>query len=201
MNPRKFFVGGHRKAVAAAASVVLIAIIIMVYPRQSFVPPDFETARRESVQIAKVIVENNENSIKNLKEISLYDQRQLYEYALILVRQELDRARDSRSKSVDLAEKLNTMSGSTAGIQPRKARNLVLSAISDELALISRLIVYNDLLQSLLQSLDYKFSGDIRYDAGEVQILIRNMNLQAEEVNGLNNAFNEKMRRFDEVAR
>jgi hypothetical protein len=166
-----------------------------------FVPPAFSESRKESALIAKDIVSLTEKSLQNLDKIALEDRQYNFERALELVREELEHTKKSRLKAVGLTEKLVVMTHSAATITPVKARNLAIEAISNELSLISHLIVYNDVLNALLQTLEYKFSGDIRYDAQDVQILIKNMNQEVREINKLNDLFNQKMKEFDELAK
>ena len=90
---------------------------------------------------------------------------------------------------------------STPSIAPVKARNLAMEARSYEVSLLKKIIAYNDSLSALLQTLNYKFSGDIRYDADDVQKLIENMNDNAREINELNNLYNQRMKEFDEITK
>jgi len=166
---------------------------------QIFVPPQFTEARNKSGLIAKEIVALTEESLKNLDVISLNDREYNFRKALGLVREELERAKNSRIKAVELTKQLDAMARGAAGITPLKARNLAMQAIADELSLISHMIVYNDALNGLLQTLEFKFSGDIRYDSQEVQNLIKNMNNEAKEINNLNESFNQKMQQLDKM--
>ena len=166
---------------------------------QSFVPSQFTEARNKSGLIAKEIVTLTEESLKNLDVISLNDREYNFRKALGLVREELERAKNSRIKAVELTKQLDAMARGAAGITPLKARNLATQAIADELSLISHMIVYNDALNGLLQTLEFKFSGDIRYDSQEVQNLIQNMNNEAKEINNLNESFNQKMQQLDKM--
>jgi len=166
---------------------------------QSFVPPQFTEARNKSGLIAKEIVALTEESLKNLDVISLNDRQYNFGKALSLVREELERAKNSRAKAVELTEQLDAMARGASGITPSSARNLAMQAVADELSLISNLIVYNDALNGLLQTLEFKFSGDIRYDSQDVQNLIKSMNIEAKTINDLNESFNQKMQQLDKA--
>lgn len=166
---------------------------------RSFVPPEFNEHRRRGAEIAKEIVSLTEVSLANLDEISLRDRQYNFREALELVRAELERSKNSRLKAVDLAQELDAMTRVAVQIEPKKARDVVIEAIGYELSLITHLIVYNDALNGLFQTLEYKFSGDIRYDAEDVQNLIKSLNQEASEINRLNNLFNEKMVEFDGI--
>lgn len=168
---------------------------------QSFIPPAFLEARSRAAEAAKEIISLTENSIQTLDKISFYDRQYNFEPALSLVREELERAKKSRQKTTALTKEIGNMANAIVGIAPARARSLATEAVRDEVDLISHFIVYNDLLNGLLQTLEYKFSGDIRYDSEEVQTLIKNMNQEAREVNRLNNLFNQKMQELDELVK
>lgn len=166
---------------------------------QSFAPPAFLEARSRAAGTAKEIISLTENSIQTLDKISFYDRQYNFGPALSLVREELERAKKSRQKTTALTKEIGNMTNAIVGITPARVRSLATEAVRDEVDLISHLIVYNDLLNGLLQTLEYKFSGDIRWESEEVQILIKNMNQEAREVNRLNNLFNQKMQELDRL--
>jgi hypothetical protein len=166
---------------------------------RSFVPDNFITARRADAEIAKSIVALTEASLENLEAISALDREYKFKDALALVQQELLRAEETRVKAIELASQLDKMTTATEGIVPTRARNLAVEAVGHQISLISHLVVYNDALRGLLQTLELKFLGQIRKDVKDVQTLIENMNTEAREINKLNNLFNEKMQQFDEI--
>lgn len=181
--------------VAVTAAVIAVAAYFIV--NEKYLPPNFTEARNNSAVIAQEIVSLTEESLKRLDDISLYDRRGNFQKAIQLVRQELERAKESRLKAIDLTKQIETMTIAANEISPSKPRNLGIEAISQELALVTHLIVYNDTLNALLQTLEFKFSGDIRYDADDVQKLVKSMNEEAKEINSLNDSFNEKMGQLD----
>jgi hypothetical protein len=180
-------------AIAALYGIGYLAI------GRSFVPDNFTVARKAGADVAKSIVALTEESLKNLEAISALDRDFKFGEALVLVREELLRAEEARLKAIDLTKELDKMTTAAAGISPTKARNLAVEAVGHEVSLISHLIVYNDVLNGLLHTLELKFSGDIRYDAQDVQTLVQSMNAETREINRLNALFNQKMEEFDEV--
>ena len=178
-------------------SLLYVAGYLLIW--RTFVPPEFTSARKESAMIAKEIVSMTEESLGNLDKISFEDRQYHFRKALELVRQELERAKNSRLKAIQLTQAMDKMTTAGQGIKPTGARNLAIEAARYEISLISHLIVYNDVLNSLLQTLEYKFSGDIRYDANDVQVIIKNMNQEAKEINDLNDLFNQKMSELDDL--
>ena len=165
----------------------------------SFVPENFTRARQGSIQIAREIVSLSQESLDNLVKIEEADRNYNYKKALSMVNDELTRVQKAQQKAMELTTNLNAMVNAAAGIQPKKARNLAIEAISQQLSLISHLVLYNGGLNALLQTLNYKFSGDINSNSEEVQKIIKGMNGEADEINTLNNLFNQKMEEFDEA--
>ena len=189
----------NRRFLTVIVSVTIIYFIGYLLIGKAFVPDSFTEARRQSAVVAKEIVSATGKSIENLDKIALQDRKYNFYKALSLVHEELANTKNARIKAADLAKNLSDMAIAAAEITPTKARNLAIEAMSHETALITRLIVYNDILNSLLQTLEYKFSGDIRSDSEEVQVLIKNLNEEAKKINELNELFNQKMDKFDEV--
>ena len=91
------------------------------------------------------------------------------------------------------------MAQALPSIRPGSARQIASEAIGYEVALVSRLISYNDALNRLFELLRGKFTGKITETDGKVRGLINDINAGANAANDLNKAFNEAMRRFDGV--
>ena len=164
-------------------------------------PQDFTDARiRAAKQAEELVLMLNESS-KNLNLIAQSDRDFEFNKALSLTDEELLRAKQTKKKAGEINNELVTMLQSTPSISPVKARNLAMEAMSYEVSLLKKIIAYNDSLSALLQTLNYKFSGDIRYDADDVQKLIENMNDNAREINELNNLYNQRMKEFDEITK
>lgn len=169
------------------------------FASQSFVPDNFQEARQDGSVVSAELVDFLKESINNLEVISEEDKNYNFSKALDLVYEELERTKATRQRAMGLTVALDKMARAVPNITPTKARNLALEAVSSEVALISHLIIYNDSLNGLLETLRYKFSGDIRYDVKDIQVLVKNMNQEAREINALNDLFNKKMQEFDEI--
>ena len=168
---------------------------------QSFVPSNFQSARQEGSEISGGIVNILDESLQNLEKIAEADRNYNFSRALNLVDGELEKVNNAKQKAAELTKVLDKMARAVQEITPAKARTLALEAVSSEISLISHLMIYNDTLTGLLKTLQYKFSGDIRYDAKDVQTLVESLNKETREINALNDLFNEKMREFDEVVK
>lgn len=179
--------------------LVLSAISYGLYywANTSFVPQSFSDARREGASISSEIVGLLGDSLKGLEKISEYDKNYHFSAALDLVLLELERTKTAREKAIELSSELDRMARSVQDISPTKAKNIAMRAVSQEVSLIGHLVVYNDILRGLLETLRYKFSGDIRYGVDDVQKLIVSLNKEGKEVNSLNDSFNAIMGEFD----
>ncbi|HEY4500000.1 MAG TPA: hypothetical protein VJH70_02680 [Candidatus Paceibacterota bacterium] len=179
------------------AALMIVSISVYKWANATFVPALFQDARVESVRISKDIVNLLEESLRNLEIISQADRDYNFSAALDLVYKELERIRIAKDRAKELTDQLNVMAKAIAQITPIKAKNIALEAVSTEVSLLSHLVIYNDTLNSLLETLRYKFSGDIRYDAEDVQKLVSGLNQQAQDINSLNDQFNQKIGEFD----
>ena len=189
---------GHNLKVSLwIIALVAIGASLYFFVNKAFIPESFTESRRNSAIVAKEIVALTETSLANLDKIASYDREYRFNSALALVRGELERSKEARRKAVQLTTQLGLMARAAGGITPVSIRNLAIEAIGNEISLVSHLMVYSDSLNSLLQTLEYKFSGDIKYDASDVQDLVKNMNQEAMEINRLNNSFSDKMANFD----
>jgi hypothetical protein len=166
---------------------------------KSFVPSNFQISRQEGSEISSAIVEMLGESIKNLEKIAEADRNYNFSRALNLVEAELEQVGKAKQKAAELTKVLDKMARAVQEITPEKARDLALESVASEISLISHLMIYNDILAGLLKTLEYKFSGDIRYDAKDVQTLVESLNKETREINALNELFNEKMREFDKI--
>lgn len=193
-----------KKAVKIIFGILVLSAIaygIYYWTNASFVPPAFSEARRQGASISSEIVALLGDSLKGLEKISEEDKNYHFSNALSLVLIELDRTNTARKKALDLSSSLDAMARSVKDISPVKAKNIAMQAVSQEVSLIGHLIVYNDTLRGLLETLQYKFSGDIRYDADDVQKSIISLNSEAKDVNSLNDSFNAIMGEFDKITK
>lgn len=165
----------------------------------TFVPQNFTEARANSAKTAGELMAILNVSQANLVQIAQYDKDYQFIKALDLVKQELENIRQSFEKSTTLATQLNDMSNAATGITPIKARNLAIDAMRQEVSLVGKLIIYNQSFGSLLENLQLKFSGSVKYNSDDVQKQIEIMNSVGKEINELNELYNQKMTEFDKL--
>ena len=186
-------------AILAIGSLIWLGVYILI--GRPFVPQSFKDARVRVAKIAEELVSMLNESNKNLDKIAVQDKDYQFNLASEMVSQELQRTADIYSKASELNNEFSTMAESLGAVAPVKARNLADSAIKDELKLIENVIEYTSCLKVLLQMLDYKFSGNIRYDSDEAQKTIAAMNSLAKNVNELSSSYNQKMGEFDKITK
>ncbi|GEM_PF-1012802 len=164
---------------------------------ESFVPENFVEAREKSASIASELVALLDSSVKSLDKISEEDKNGRFSSALELVEQETEKIEQVRTIALELSAELNNMAQAVQGIKPANAKNIALEAVTQEVSLIGHLINYNAYFGGLLFTLKMKFIDDIKYDSNDVWNFINNMNKEANEVNLINNSFNQKLAEFD----
>lgn len=184
--------------------LLIFAVAVSVYyfsSTDSYVPESFSNARSESSVLAFELVGLLDSSVKSLDKISEEDKNGRFSSALDLVEAESKNVDAARTKAMELANKLEIMALSIQDIRPSKAKNLALEAVTKEVSLLNHLNNYNLHFIDLLKNLKMKFSGDINYDGDDVVTSIFKMNSEANEINIINNAFNEKLREFDRAVK
>ena len=164
-----------------------------------FVPVEFSEARIKGAELAKNIVELANGSLGSLEEIAAYDEAGKKSEALILISKEVLKNRDTQAEAIKLSSQLERMARSIEEIKPARARVLAAEAVSAEVALVSRLISYNDFLLQLFEALRQKFQNPTVYANGRVDELVRKINEEAQAINTFNQRFGESLAEFDEL--
>ena len=196
---------GTRNLINTILSLLVISVLgglgyLLFSSGESFVPENFVKAREKSAIIAAELVSDLDLSLHSLAKISEEDKNGRFSSALGLVEQEIEKIEKAKAMAMELSNELINMTHAIQGIKPIAARNLALEAVSQETSLLMRLNNYlNSSFNPLLETLRLKFYGDIRYDSGDVQVLIENMNKEASEINSISNSFNQKFKEFDSV--
>jgi hypothetical protein len=181
--------------------LTLVGVSILSYllwgSVESFVPENFSGSRGKSAVIASEIVSELDLSLKNLNKISEEDRSGRFSSALNLVEQETEKIEKAKADAIQLSNELINMAQAVQGIRPTTARNLALEAVTQETTLIGHLINYNAYFSGLLATLKLKFADDIKYNSNDVQNYISKMNGEREEINSINDSFNQKLKEFD----
>ena len=91
------------------------------------------------------------------------------------------------------------MARALSSIKPERSRILATEAVSAEVALVSRLLSYNDYLLQLFETLRAKFSNPGLSSNGKVNDLIARINDETRAINELNGRSTNALASFDEV--
>lgn len=194
---RKVLVFGGIAAVLIAAVITLI----FVYNKKPeiVVPQSFLDARAKGAEIAIDINQFAESVIGDLDNIAKKDAEADYTAALDLTIAETAKARNAKEKSFELLQELQKMVVSLEGISDEESRQLAMQAASTEVALVGKLIEYNDDINRLLDNLRYKF---VSYDPAkyneQTEAITKEMNDKALQINEMSRKYQTFMREFDE---
>ena len=90
------------------------------------------------------------------------------------------------------------MARNLENIRPASARQLATEAVGSEVALVSRLVGYNDLLKQLFEILQSKFQTG-ESPSGKVSDLLQQINSEAGAINELDKHFNTSLSEFDKL--
>jgi hypothetical protein len=182
--------------------IVLVAAFFAIQPLLStreFIPEEFISAKTRGAEISQKILVLSNASLGGLEQISDLDKAKNYPEAVILISKELTRNREIREEAIKLARQLEKMAGEISRILPAKARQTATEAVSYEVALVSRLISYNDYFNQLFDVLMQKFKYSADGTNDEVQNLINKINDETRAINELNAKFNSAMTEFDKI--
>ena len=176
-----------------------IYLLVAAVLKDKFVPQEFLEARARGAELAQNIVLLSRESLKNLGQISKYDLEGNVTGALDLISIEINKNQEIRREAIKLSSQLEKMARAIGAIKPEGARILATEAVSSEVALVSRLIVYNDFFLQLFGTLETKFQGEEPNPTNRVQQLINNINDEAKAINQFNKRFSESLAEFDKI--
>ena len=194
VKSRKWLLGGF----LALAAILLGKF--MFFPTKS-VPNDFVEARSRGTEVAQQIVALSNSVLRGISDIARYDQEGNTTEALLLVANNLVQNKKNQEQSILLASNLERMARFVPNIKPARARQLATAAVGAEVALVSRLISYNDYLRQLFEVLNNKFDRGYAksVDAEHIDLLISKINEEAAAINNLNQRFNDALAEFDKL--
>ncbi len=163
----------------------------------SAVPADFKDARLQGALIAENIIRLSSDSANDLARVNKLDGERKFSEALDITSRMLTQSQEIRAQAVDLSKEIERMTLALPSIRPASAQQAALSAITDRLALISRLINYSAGLERLLGALRSRFMG---YPGDhQVQNIIEQINNEVTAINHFNGEAVKKMEKFDRL--
>ncbi len=183
---------------AVLIGVGIYSVIGLMAPKTNL-PPEFSEARIKGAELAQRIVELSNESLGNLETIAAYDRAGKKSEALILISQEVVKNQEAQQEAIKLSSQLERMARTINDIKPTEARVLATEAVSSEVALVSRLLSYNDYLLRLFEALREKFENPSTYTNGKVEQLIVKINEEAQAINTFNQRFTSSLAEFDKL--
>ncbi len=161
------------------------------------VPQGFIDGRDAAAVHAQDVVSLLKETGNNLRKIQELEQQGKYKDALQIVYYEIEKNRTVTEKALALTGDLEKMAKAVPDIEPSRARETALVAISSEVMLVTTLNGYiNNDLSRLLQLLGDRLLGR----SGDIEALNRMvdaMNVKTDSINNLNNQFTQLMEEFN----
>lgn len=148
------------------------------------VPEEFTASRMKSAEIGRNIKALSGNSLNNLRKIAEFDEAGKTSSALGLVSEEVLNAKKSHSQAMELAKELEIMAKDLKLISPQSAKIVATEALTSQVALVGRLLSYNNYLKELFDVLKSKFENGIKTD-GRVKELVNSINYEVQAINSL----------------
>src|SRR3989344_5541376 len=176
------------------------AVYRLVLAGQESIPEEFENARAQGAFVAQSIVGLAGDLSGELQTVRFLDSERKYEEALTIVTHLAEKNEEMRTKAVELSQELEKMTIALASIQSFEAREAALDGIGNRLALISRLIAYNDEMVKLLNALRLRFAGG-GASGEDVGAIIARLNNEVAAINDFNAKATTAMDRFDKLVR
>lgn len=208
-KPESFVPRYRKEFILAGAAIVSTAILILAFtvlPKlmstiisaSPSVPEEFVDARVRAGDAANRITEITDAYEENLEKIREADRNGKYADGLYLILDEINKNEQVSLAATDLAEELNEMAKYTGAIQPEKAAEVAVNAVTTGAELVERLIGYNNKTRELLSVLQFRLQ---RRDEEETRIrineLIDEMNEDAKAINNLASEYRGLMVQFD----
>lgn len=159
------------------------------------VPKEFQDARLQGALIAQNIVDLSAQLSEQMTVVNNLDKEQNYTEALNVVTAVMQKNQEIRNQAVALSGEVEKMIKNLSEVKSFEARQAALEAISNRLALLSRLINYSGYLAQLLGALRDKFTHT--GSPQNVGYLVNQINAEVTAINSFNKQSIQAMERFD----
>jgi len=177
--------------------LVIATVLIFRFLSSGGMPQEFIDARIQGAMISQNIVNLSNQSVDDIGKINQLEKQGNFVEATNVTLETIQKSKEIRDQAVQLSNQVSKMTSSLSDIKSFEARQAALEAISNRLALISRLINYSDYLNQLLQALQAKFAG--QPGNNNVELVISQINAEVTAINSFNNQATQAMNRFDAV--
>jgi len=180
-----------------AIPVIGLAVVYL-QPSPVVVPQEFYQSRKTASGIAQELATSINQSVENISLIARYEREGEIQDAIDLTSKELSLSSEREVLAAELAGEMEIMARSINQIESRTARQEALQAVSAQVAAVSRIIPYNNLMEQLMTSLKTKFGGQ-EVDDKTIATIVENLNKDAKEINRLTKEFVDSLKNFDVV--
>ena len=186
-------------SLASALVILGVGFLFTQVSGGNYIPAKFFEERIAGAGAAKNVARLVADSLANLQKIEAADKIGDFSRALELVSYEQSNRQEKQNAALVLSSDLEAMARTTNDITPSEARQLSVEAVSTGVAMVSRLIDYNGLLDQLFNALSIKFSSRGKQAPGvSVTDLISQLNTDSQTINDLNQKFNSLLDQFDQ---
>lgn len=183
--------------IAVSVGAVLLAGFLISWFRLSSadVPGIFQEGRMQGAIIADSIVGLSNDISADLSKVNQLDLDGNPREALNLTTAIRLKVIDLRLEANSLSEEVKKMISGLNDISSPEVKQAALEAITNRLAIISRLISYSEYLDQLSEVLTHHFRGTP--DNRQVSTIIAQINAEVTAINNFNRQAAEAMERFD----
>jgi len=180
------------------AGIIILAFLAFIFSSLSGrnIPDDFYASRQSASGYAQNIVSMLSQTSANINALQKGDVFKTRSEAADMISGEIQKNRDIREKAVQLALDLERMAKNIPDISPKEAAQTALVAITQETALIGQLLSYNNDLNQLFMLAQEELVNGFRNYA-DMNAIIKRVNDEANQINSLNQRFNDEMKKFD----
>ncbi len=196
------FFSRRNKNIFVAVFLIIFLIVAAVFlllqaKTEEDLPDSFLEANAAASQISRFITNSTNESVKKLEEINLEHKAGNYEKAFYMTIEEIKKNNQVREQALLLSNELQKMAASAQDIKSPKAQQLIIQAISSEIALVTHLLIYNEYWNLLLENLKNKFLG-LSPEFSEVKTseLIEKINNEVVTINELNRKYHTLIEEF-----
>ena len=164
----------------------------------SSVPEEFLSARSRASDAANRITGLTDTYVGSIEKIREAEKNGKFSLGLSLILDEVNKNEEVRKAAEDLSVELSNMAQHLGVIQPVKAAEVALNAVTTGVELVQHLISYNNTTRDLLNTLQLRFStGDDEATRAKIEKLISDMNREADVINNLGSEYRGLMLQFD----
>ncbi len=164
----------------------------------SSVPEEFLSARSRASDAANRITGLTDTYVGSIEKIREAEKNGKFSLGLSLILDEVNKNEEVRKAAEDLSVELSNMAQHLGVIQPVKAAEVALNAVTTGVELVQHLISYNNTTRDLLNTLQLRFStGDDEATRAKIEKLISDMNREADVINSLGSEYRGLMLQFD----